>query len=119
MADLLAVGSSNDKRMLLCKIGGIQNREGVAAVKADPGIFPRVGHVRIVGDLLIGINQEGVACVKLIRFVFLFIIPAAGNDIVDQVMIPHARSPLVEGIAFLVADVIDGEGEQLFFRRLV
>ena len=34
----------------------------------------------------------------------------SGNDIVDQIVIADTGTPLVEGVTFLEADVVDGEG---------
>ena len=43
----------------------------------------------------------------------------SGDDIVYQIVIADTGSPLVEGIAFLEADVVDGEGNQFFFGHFI
>ncbi len=56
---------------------------------------------------------------KLIGCSLLPVIAAAGNDIVNQKVIPDSRTPLIECITFLVSDIVDGQGKQFFFLNFI
>ena len=41
------------------------------------------------------------------------------DNIVNEIVIPDTGSPLMQRVTFLESDVIDGEGDKLFFRYLL
>ncbi len=65
------------------KICGVEDDGGVAALEADPGIFPRLAAVRIVGDLRLGIDEEGIPGIYLIGLAIGLVEAFSGNDMVD------------------------------------
>ena len=60
------------------KICGIQNNGSVTAIKAYPGILPRIFFIGIIGDFGLRVDKEGISGGKGINFTTNRIISFAG-----------------------------------------
>ena len=83
-------------------------------VKADPAVLPGIIAVGGVVDDLGWYGKKALPGAKLIAPSAGFVNAMAGDDIVDQEMVPDGRSPAVPSGAFLDAAAVDGKPEILF-----
>src|SRR5699024_2400789 len=92
------------------------------AVKANPVVFPRVGGVSGIGVELIGLDKEQVAFLQMKGSAAHLKDPLACDDQMDQVMIAHAGTPGMPGLADFMPAAEDRKldivGITLFVRLL-
>ena len=117
--NIVAAGGVPYKRILGGEVRGLQDHGGVASGKTDPGIFPGILLIRAVDNLGVRVDQKGVSSGQMVSLTGDAVGAFSGNDIVDQIVIADTGTPLVEGVAFLEADVVDGEGDQFLFSHFV
>lgn len=103
------------KRILRGEVRGLQDHGGVASGKTDPGILPGVLLIRAVDNLGVRVDQKSISAGQMVSLTGDAVGAFSGDDIVDQIVIADTGSPLVEGIAFLEADVVDLERETSSF----
>ena len=103
LVDLTAVDVIVGHRKGWCEPCGLQYGRCIVSGKSDPGIFPWIFLVGIVPDFVIWIDQKGIPGLQCIEFSVAVIVSLAGHDVVDQVMIFHAGSPVVVWVTFLMA----------------
>ena len=113
--DCLAEGFTVGKaqhRFLFGKRRALQDRLRVRPGKAHPDVFPGVDFVRMIGDLRVRHDQKRLARVDFVPLPAEEIISLARNNIMDDVVIAHARPPLVKRRAFLMPDVVNAQRRQ-------
>ena len=119
MCKIIAAWGAPYKRILRGEIRGLQDHGGVASSKTDPGVFPGILLIRTVDNLGVRVDQKGVSSGQMVSLTGDAVGAFSGNDIVDQIVIADTGTPLVEGVTFLEADVVDGEGNQFFFGHFI
>ena len=109
--NIVAAGGVTYKRIFRGEIRGLQDHGGVASGKTDPSVFPGILLIRAVDNLGVRVDQKGVSSGQVVGLTGDAVGTFSGDDIVDQIVIADTGTPLIEGVAFLEADVVDGEGD--------
>lgn len=117
--DIISAGGVVDHRFFRGKIGGGENHGGVAPCKTHPRVFPGGGLVCEVEHLGVWVHQKGVSRAECVRAFSAFVKAPSGDDVMDQIVVTDAWSPLIERITFLETDVVDGEGDEFLLDDLV
>ena len=82
---------------------------GAGSVEADPAVFPGLGLVGRIADELAGAGEEQIARRHLIGAPADLEYPLAGDDQMDEVVVPDAGSPCLPRSAALQTAVEDGQ----------
>ena len=101
--------SSPDQRSLRRKICRPDQNPRICPLKSNPGIFPRFLLIRIIFHLCIRIQDKRISRFQLILVSMHLIITGSRDHMVDAIVIPHSRSPLISRFTLLISGIIYGQ----------
>ena len=117
--NVFAVFHLKNAGRFLGEIRRFQNHCGITSRETDPGVFPWFLRIGAVDDLRVRIYQKGVTGGQIVGGAIHLIGALAGDDIVNEIVIPDSGPPVLAGIAVLIADVVDRQGYQFLFRCFI
>ena len=94
--------------VLADKARAAQDLQYIKAVECDPHVLPRVFAVGNVIRALARADEEALVCMQRVGLFSDGIRTLAGDDVVQQVLIAHGRTPEMPALTFFVTAVIHG-----------
>ena len=95
-------------RVQITERGLLHQLVGAGTVKADPIVFPGIGFVGRIGDQLVGFGQKKIPLLQCMGNTAYLVYSLAGNNKMDQVMIPYAGAPGMARFAVFMPAIEDG-----------
>ena len=102
----------SDHRPFSRKISCPYHHSRIGSHKSCPCVLPRIIRICIILDLCIRIQNKTVSLSQMIYFFICHIGPLSRNNMVDTIMIPDSRSPLLLRSALLISHIINGKRTQ-------